>query len=119
MAQKTVISALALLAASLVMLPVAGNAAQTKPNVFVESFGNSYAPYDHDDARDAVRAGKVISMEQALASVRQRYPGRLLDATFDRINGLYHVKMLTRGEVIVVAVNARNGRIENVQGSGR
>ncbi len=82
-------------------------------------FGNSYARSDQDDARDAVRSGQYISMEQALSTVRSQYPGRLLDAGFNRQAGVYNVKMLSDGEVLLVAVNARNGRIMNVRRGGR
>jgi len=82
-------------------------------------FGSTYARSDQDDARDAVRSGQYISMEQALSTVRSRYPGRLLDAAFNRGAGVYNIKMLSEGEVMLVAVDARSGRIMNVRRGGR
>ncbi len=95
-------------------------------DAFHSPFGSSYtrsdriyARSDQDDARDAVRSGSVISMEQALAVVRAEYPGRLLDAGFNRQAGMYRIKMLSHGEVVLVVVNARDGRIVNVRKSRR
>ncbi len=82
-------------------------------------FGSTYARSDQDDARDAVRSGQYISMEQALSTVRSRYPGRLLDAAFNRRAGVYNIKMLSEGEVLLVAVDARSGSIMNVRRGGR
>ncbi len=89
------------------------------PGLWAGPFGNTYARSDQDDARDAVRSGQYISMEQALSTVRSRYPGRLLDAGLNRQAGVYNIKMLSEGEVLLVAVNARNGRIMNVRRGGR
>lgn len=83
--------------------------------IFSNPFASTLIRSDQDDARDAVRSGQVISMEQALSVVRSEYPGRLLDADFDRRSGMYNVKILSRGEVVQVAVNAQDGRIVNVQ----
>ncbi len=87
--------------------------------IWAGPFGNTYARSDQDDARDAVRSGQYISMEQALSTVRSRFPGRLLDAGLNRQAGVYNIKMLSEGEVLLVAVNARNGRIMNVRRGGR
>jgi len=100
-------------------LPVS---ADTFNNPFSNSYARSdqvYARSDQDDARDAVRSGRVISLEQALAVVRAEYPGRLLDAGFNRRAGVYNVKILSRGEVVLVAVNAHDGKIMNVRKGGR
>ncbi len=93
-------------------LPVGGE-------TFSVPFASTLIRSDQDDARDAVRSGQVISMEQALSVVRSRYPGRLLDADFNRQAGVYHIKMLSNGEVVSVAVNAQDGRILNVRKGGR
>ncbi len=89
------------------------------PGLWAGPFGSTYARSDQDDARDAVRSGQYISMEQALSTVRSRYPGRLLDAGFNRGSGVYNIKMLSDGEVLLVAVNARTGSIMNVRRGGR
>lgn len=89
------------------------------PGLWAGPFGSTYARSDQDDARDAVRSGQYISMEQALSTVRSRYPGRLLDAAFNRRAGVYNIKMLSEGEVLLVAVDARSGRIMNVRRGGR
>lgn len=82
-------------------------------------FGQSYGRADQDRAREGVRSGDYVSMEQALSAVRSRYPGRLLDADLNQRAGIYNIKMLSDGEVVQVAVDARSGRIVNVRRGGR
>jgi hypothetical protein len=72
--------------------------------------------------RDAVRRGEIRPLEQVIAQVQRRYPGRVLDAQLDRSGErwVYHLKMLTReGRVLRVAVDAHSGRILDVRGRGR
>ena len=103
---------------ALTCLSTSGNIASANDDPW-GPFGNTYARSDQDDARDAVRSGQYISMEQALSTVRSRFPGRLLDAGLNRQAGVYNIKMLSEGEVLLVAVNARDGRIMNVRRGGR
>lgn len=122
--QSTICAAIIVLCTLLGTVTV--SALPVSADTFTNPFGNSYARSDQlyarsdqDDARDAVRSGNVISMEQALAVVRAEFPGRLLDAGFNRRAGVYSVKMLSRGEVVLVAVNAHDGRILNVRKGSR
>lgn len=109
----------ALIACFLILSAGAAAAVPVQVETFSNPFASSLIRSDQDDARDAVRSGQVISMEQALAVVRSEYPGRLLDADFNRQAGVYNVKMLSRGEVVLVAVNAHDGRILNVRKGSR
>ncbi len=69
---------------------------------------------DHDKARDAVSSGQARPLDAILPKVRQRYPGRLLDARLVRSGGKYRyvIKILDKkGKVRNVTVDARSGRI--------
>lgn len=110
---------LALVACFLLMGTGTSSALPVSVETLSRPFASSLIRSDQDDARDAVRSGQVISMEQALSVVRSRYPGRLLDADFNRQSGVYNVKMLSGGEVVLVAVNAQDGRILNVRKGNR
>ncbi|MBC8240524.1 MAG: hypothetical protein H8E30_08600 [Alphaproteobacteria bacterium] len=76
---------------------------------------------DHDRARDAVSAGKVLPLQQILRQIGGRHPGRLLDATLARNaqgNWVYHLKLLAPGnQVQRLQVDARSGRL--LQGGRR
>ena len=74
----------------------------------------SAAAGDHDKARDAVSSGQARPLDAILPKVRQRYPGRLLDAKLVRSGGKYRyvIKILDKkGKVRRVTVDARSGRI--------
>jgi len=116
--QSTIFAALLALTCFVTSGSIA-SANDDSPGLLGGPFGSMYARSDQDDARDAVRSGQYISMEQALSTVRSRFPGRLLDAGFNRNAGIYNIKMLSEGEVLLVAVDARSGSIMNVRRGGR
>lgn len=65
---------------------------------------------EQDNARDAVRSGRVISPGQAKQAALSRYPGKFLDMSFG--GQTYHVKIRTPdNRVVVVAVDAVSGRV--------
>jgi hypothetical protein len=118
MKRQSIISAV-LIALGVSLVFAAPSEASRGDKLAGDPFGTLYARSDQDDARDAVRSGQFISMEQALSVVRSQFPGRLLDAGFSRSSGIYNIKMLSGGEVVLVAVDARDGRIVNVRRGGR
>lgn len=70
-------------------------------------------------ARDAVRRGQILSLEDVTRRVQTRYPGRLLDVRLDESGRqpVYHLKMLTRdGRVMLLAVDARTAQVLGVAG---
>lgn len=72
------------------------------------------ASSDQDNARNAVKAGNVLSLEQILPRVRARFPGRHLDTRLIQAGGraVYKVKMrMNDGQVKIITVDARTGRI--------
>ncbi len=83
----------------------------------VASFETTLAG-EHDRARSGVLSGQHKSLGQILPGIRQRFPGRLLDA---RLVGspnsyTYRLKWLGQGgRVMWISVDARSGRIIGVQ----
>jgi hypothetical protein len=70
-------------------------------------------------ARDAVRRGEILSLEQVAQRVSRQFPGRLLDARLDESRGrpVYYLKMLTRdGRVLRIAADARTAQILGADG---
>ena len=74
---------------------------------------------DQDDILDAVKKGKVISLEKAMKSLQSRYSGRVIDAKL-RGNGedlVYSFKLKsTDGKVRRVEMDARTGKLLNFLG---
>ncbi|MEX1153587.1 PepSY domain-containing protein [Parvibaculum sp.] len=63
-----------------------------------------------DNARDAVREGRVISPGQAKQAALSRYPGHYLDMSL--AGQTYYVKIRTPdNRVVVVSVDATSGRV--------
>ncbi len=70
-------------------------------------------------ARDAVRRGEILSLEEVARRVQGRYPGRLLDVRLDESGQrpVYYLKMLTRdGRVMNLAVDARTAQVLGAAG---
>jgi hypothetical protein len=70
-------------------------------------------------ARDAVRRGEILSLEEVARRVQGRYPGRLLDVRLDESGRrpIYYLKMLTRdGRVMNLAVDARTAQVLGTTG---
>ncbi len=73
-------------------------------------------------ARQGVREGRLLPLEDILASVRPRVPGRVLDVQLSRRDrrDVYRLKILGRdGKVRLVAVDGATARILSVRGGGR
>ena len=82
---------------------------------------NASGRSDQDNARQAVREGRVLPLGQVLAKVQQRVPGRLLDANLVERGGrsIYLIKMMTKdGNVAIVTADATNGNVLNVRQGG-
>ncbi|MES1990265.1 MAG: PepSY domain-containing protein [Pseudomonadota bacterium] len=77
---------------------------------------------DQDQARKAVREGRVLPLGKVLAKVQRQVPGRLLDANLLDGGGgpaIYLIKMMTNdGNVAIVTVDAATGNILNVRQGG-
>lgn len=77
---------------------------------------------DQDNARRAVREGRIMSLGQVLQRVQQRVQGRMLDASLVDYGGrpVYLIKMMTRdGNVAIVSADAATGNILSIRQGGR
>lgn len=78
--------------------------------------------FRHDQARDAVRAGNILSLSVIRKAVQKQYPGKIVDVRLlvpkrQGINYLYDVRVLTnRGKLLSVKVDAKNAKIIDVKG---
>lgn len=77
---------------------------------------------DQDQARKAVREGRVLPLGKVLSKVQRQVPGRLLDANLvDGVGGTatYLIKLMTNdGNVAIVTADAATGNILNVRQGG-
>ncbi|MCP4328976.1 MAG: hypothetical protein GY791_11130 [Alphaproteobacteria bacterium] len=78
------------------------------------------AASDHDDARNAVQAGRALPLGAIVGQVGRSYPGRLLDADMRKGKGdslVYVLRWLTpEGNVLNMTVDAASGRVLGVKG---
>lgn len=77
-------------------------------------------PGDHDRAREALRRGEILPLTRILPIVQRRVPGNVveieLDSKDDGARIEYEIKVLTaNGRVIEVKVDARTGRIREIE----
>lgn len=77
------------------------------------SLGDSWAPRE-DDAREGVRGGRLVPLEQVIRNISRSTPGRLLDAGLEDYGGrpVYRVRwQAANGQRIDFIVDARTGAI--------
>jgi hypothetical protein len=77
---------------------------------------------DQNDAREGVRAGRILPLSQVLGRVRAQYPGQLLDAQLVGGGGqpVYLIKLLMNdGSVAIVSADAATGRILGYRRGGQ
>jgi len=77
------------------------------------SLGDSWAPRG-DDAREGVRGGRLVPLEQVIRNIARQTPGRLLDAGLEGGGDrpVYRVRWQTNdGRRIDYIVDARSGAI--------
>lgn len=82
---------------------------------------NSGKYKDQYGAREAVSAGKAISLEDALTKLRKRYPGKVISVNLGESGGrlLYWFKVKSDGgSVRKVVMDAKTGRIRGLFGFG-
>jgi uncharacterized membrane protein YkoI len=87
---------------------------------FTPTQASELKPGDHDYAREAVRRGEILPITRILPEVQRRVPGTVIEIELDddddgrRIE--YEIKILTAaGRVIEVKVDARTGRIREIE----
>lgn len=71
-----------------------------------------------DLARAAVERGEILPLAEAVAGLLERFPGRIVEAEFERDDGLaiYELELVTEdGKLIDAEVDARTGAILEVE----
>lgn len=94
----------AILAALLVVAPLAGN---------------THGHNDHDRARQALLSGEVLSLRQVLDLIAREYPGEPVEIEFEHDDGLYvyEIKLLQpAGALLKMKVDATTGKVIKVKG---
>jgi len=75
---------------------------------------------DQDDARAAVKAGRIKPLGEILSNVRQYVPGRVIDANIANAGSrqpIYVIRLLdSNGNVREVFVDAQTAKILRVHG---
>lgn len=74
---------------------------------------------DHDRARQALQAGKVLPLRSVLDIVERSYPGQVVKVEFEEDDGayLYEIRLLQDGgNLLKLKVDARDGRVLGVKG---
>lgn len=78
--------------------------------------------FRHDQARDAVRSGNILSLSSIRRAVSSKYPGKIVDVRLlvpkrEGMAYLYDVRVLTNGgKLLSVKVDAQNAKILDVKG---
>lgn len=68
---------------------------------------------DHEDARDAVRKGRILPLKDVLRSVKRRHEGTVIGIDLRRSGNqdVYRVKLRDRkGAIRTLRINARTGK---------
>ena len=93
---------------------------QKKERVFIRK--RQFKALRHDQAQEAVRSGKILSLSQIKQAVNKRYKGRVVDVALappraPNLPYYYHIKLLQRdGRLLLIMVNAQNAQIARVRG---
>lgn len=71
-----------------------------------------------DLAREAVARGEILPLAEAVAGLLEQFPGRIIEAEFERDDGLaiYELELVTEdGRLIDAEIDARTGAILEVE----
>ncbi|MBS7348830.1 MAG: PepSY domain-containing protein [Comamonas sp.] len=69
---------------------------------------------DHEQARQALQEGKVLSLRSILDKVEQQYPGQVVEVEFESKHGqyVYDVRLLqTDGAILKITLDAVDGKV--------
>ncbi len=73
---------------------------------------------DHEQARQALQAGKVLPLRTVLDKVEQQYPGQVVEVEFESEHGqfVYDVRLLQAdGIMLKIKMDAVDGKVITVQ----
>jgi uncharacterized membrane protein YkoI len=74
---------------------------------------------DHDRAREAMEAGKILPLRTIIDKLDRDYPGQILEVELDHEDGqwLYEIKMLRdSGALIKLELDAGDGTLIRIKG---
>ncbi len=74
---------------------------------------------DHDQARQALQAGKVLPLRAVLDIVERDYPGQVMKVEFEEDDGiyLYEIRLLQPGgNLVKLKIDARDGSVLGIKG---
>ena len=77
---------------------------------------------DHDRARAALRAGRILPLEEILARANAAFPGEILDVEFEDEHGrvVYEIKTVTAdGRILKLEYDAATGTLLEAKGKHR
>lgn len=81
---------------------------------FASSAATAREHRDHDDAREAVRAGEILPLTDVLQRLEKDQPGQVLEVELERKHDriVYEVKLLQPGgRVVKYLIDARTGEL--------
>lgn len=74
---------------------------------------------DHEQARQALQAGKVLPLRSVLDIVERDYPGQVVKVEFEEDDGLflYEIRLLQPGgNLVKLKIDARDGAVLGMKG---
>lgn len=74
---------------------------------------------DHDRAREALEAGKILPLRTIIEKLDRDYPGQILEVELDREDGqwVYEIKLLRdNGALIELELDAGDGTLIGIKG---
>lgn len=74
---------------------------------------------DHDRARDALRSGRALPLEEIVAKANADFPGAILDVELEDEDGriVYEIKTITaEGRILKLKYDAATGELLRVRG---
>lgn len=74
---------------------------------------------DHDRARDALEAGKILPLPTIITQLEQTYPGQIVEVEleYDDDMWIYEIKLLrTEGTLVKIEIDASDGTLLSIKG---
>jgi uncharacterized membrane protein YkoI len=74
---------------------------------------------DHEQARQALQAGKVLPLRSVLDIVERDFPGQVVKVEFEEDDGefIYEIRLLqSGGRLVKLKIDARDGKVLGVKG---
>lgn len=82
--------------------------------LFTNGYVYGHSAMDHDQARQALAAGEILSLSKIIEKIESNYVGQILEVELERKDGrwLYEIKILQQdGLKIKLKVNAADGML--------